>query len=46
VDDAVAAAGTHKFILAPGCTMPSFTPRRNLEFLREYTLRATGVAAK
>ena len=46
VDDAVAAAGTQKFILAPGCTMPSFTPRRNLEFLREYTLRATGVAAK
>lgn len=39
VDDALAAAGRQKLILAPGCTVPSFTPKRNLEFLREYTLR-------
>lgn len=37
VDNAWSAAGSQKFILAPGCTIPSFTPRRNLEFLREYT---------
>jgi uroporphyrinogen decarboxylase len=37
IDDAVAQAGRQKFILAPGCTIPSFTPKRSLQFLREYT---------
>ena len=37
VDDAIASAGRDKLILGPGCTIPSFTPRRNLAFLREYT---------
>jgi uroporphyrinogen decarboxylase len=37
VDDALAQAGPRKFILAPGCTIPSFTPKRSLRFLREYT---------
>jgi uroporphyrinogen decarboxylase len=37
VDDAIAQAGRKKFILAPGCTIPSFTPRRTLHFLRAYT---------
>lgn len=40
VDDALAHAGTRNFILAPGCTIPSFTPRRTLSFLRDYTRRA------
>ena len=39
VDAALSAAGRQKLILAPGCTIPSFTSKRNLEFLREYTLR-------
>jgi len=37
VDDALAQAGRRKFILAPGCTIPSFTPKRSLMFLRDYT---------
>jgi uroporphyrinogen decarboxylase len=37
VDDALAQAGRKNFILAPGCTIPSFTPRRTLRFLRDYT---------
>jgi uroporphyrinogen decarboxylase len=39
VDDAIAQAGRRKFILAPGCTIPSFTPKRSLAFLRDYTRR-------
>jgi uroporphyrinogen decarboxylase len=37
VDDAIAQAGRNKFILACGCTIPSFSPKRSLMFLREYT---------
>lgn len=37
IDDAFAQAGRRNFILAPGCTVPSFTPRRSLRCLREYT---------
>jgi uroporphyrinogen decarboxylase len=37
VDDALAQAGRRKFILAPGCTIASFTPKRSLTFLRDYT---------
>lgn len=37
VDDALAQAGRRKFILAPGCTIPSFSPKRSLAYLREYT---------
>lgn len=37
VDDAIAQAGRRKFILAPGCTIPSFSPKRSLAFLRDYT---------
>lgn len=37
VDDTVAQAGRNQLIIAPGCTMPSFTPARNLRFLRDYT---------
>ena len=37
VDDALAQAGRRKFILAPGCTIPSFSPKRSLTFLRDYT---------
>ena len=37
VNDALAQAGRSSFILAPGCTLPSFTPKRTLSFLREYT---------
>ena len=37
VDDALAQAGRRKFILAPGCTIPSFSPKRSLAFLRDYT---------
>lgn len=39
IDDAIAQAGRNKLILGPGCTIPSFTPRRTLAFLREYTRR-------
>jgi uroporphyrinogen decarboxylase len=39
IDDAIAQAGTQRFILAPGCTIPSFTPRRTLSFLRQHTRR-------
>jgi uroporphyrinogen decarboxylase len=38
VDDALRQAGRDRFILAPGCTVPSFTPQRLLRFLRDYTL--------
>jgi uroporphyrinogen decarboxylase len=37
IDDAFAQAGRRNFILAPGCTIPSFSPKRTLAFLREYT---------
>lgn len=37
IDDALAMAGRRNFILAPGCTIPSFTPARSLTFLRDYT---------
>jgi uroporphyrinogen decarboxylase len=37
LDDALAQAGRRKFILAPGCTLPSFSPKRSLAFLRDYT---------
>jgi uroporphyrinogen decarboxylase len=37
VDDAIAQAGRGNFVLAPGCTIPSFSPQRTLSFLREYT---------
>ena len=37
VDDALAQAGRRNFILAPGCTIPSFSPKRSLKFLRDYT---------
>lgn len=37
IDDAFAQAGRRKFILAPGCTIPSFSPKRLLTFLRDYT---------
>lgn len=37
LDAALAEAGRRKFILAPGCTLASFTPKRSLAFLREYT---------
>ena len=39
VEDAIAQAGREHFILAPGCTIPSFSPRRSLMFLRECALR-------
>ncbi|MEO8507546.1 MAG: uroporphyrinogen decarboxylase family protein [Betaproteobacteria bacterium] len=38
VDDALAQAGRERLILAPGCTLPSFSPQRTLQNLREYTL--------
>ncbi len=37
IDDALAQAGRERFILAPGCTIPSFTAKRSLDFLRTYT---------
>lgn len=37
IDDAIAQAGRRNFILACGCTIPSFSPKRTLDFLREYT---------
>jgi uroporphyrinogen decarboxylase len=37
IDDAFAQAGRRNFILAPGCTIPSFSPKRTLTFLRDYT---------
>ena len=37
VDDALAQAGRRNFILAPGCTLPSFSPKRSLAYLRDYT---------
>jgi uroporphyrinogen decarboxylase len=38
VDDALAQAGRRRFLLSPGCTVPSFTPQRTLRALRDYTL--------
>src|SRR5690606_14481632 len=37
VDDAIAQAGRERLLLSPGCTVPSFSPKRSLAFLREYT---------
>ena len=39
VDDAIAQAGREKIILAQGCTIPSFSPRRSLAFLRACVAR-------
>lgn len=39
IDDAFAQAGRERFILAPGCTLASFTPQRTLRHVRDYTLR-------
>ena len=39
IDAAVAEAGREKYILAPGCTIASFTPQRTLKFLREHSRR-------
>lgn len=36
IDDAVAQAGREGFILAPGCTLPSYSPERSLRFLRDH----------
>jgi len=41
IDDALAQAGRDRFILAPGCTVPSFSPQRLLRHLRDYTLAGT-----
>lgn len=37
VDDIITQVGRENLIIAPGCTIPSFTPKRNLDYLREYT---------
>jgi uroporphyrinogen decarboxylase len=37
IDDALAQAGRSGFILAPGCTVPSFSPQRLLRHLRDHT---------
>lgn len=37
VDDILSQAGRQRLIIAPGCTIPSFTSKRNLDYLREYT---------
>ncbi|MFA7669238.1 MAG: uroporphyrinogen decarboxylase family protein [Burkholderiaceae bacterium] len=37
IDDAIQQVGRQKLILGPGCTIPSFTSQRNLEYLRSYT---------
>lgn len=37
IDDAIGQAGSRGLIIAPGCTIPSFTPQRILSRLREYT---------
>lgn len=39
IDAAIADAGRERLILSPGCTIPSFTPKRSLEYVREYTKR-------
>ncbi len=39
IDDAIAQAGRDRLLLSPGCTVPSFTPKRSLAFLRDYTSR-------
>jgi len=38
IDDAVAQVGRKRFILAPGCTVPSFTSQRTLRCLRDHTI--------
>lgn len=45
VDDSLAVAGRDNFILAPGCTIASFTSQRNLRFLREYSRFPGGLPA-
>lgn len=37
IDDAIRQAGRQRFMLAPGCTVPSFTPQRTLRCLRDTT---------
>jgi uroporphyrinogen decarboxylase len=39
VDDAITQAGRERLLLSPGCTVPSFSPKRSLAFLRDYTRR-------
>lgn len=39
IDDSIRQAGKHGLIIAPGCTLPSFTPYRILSHLRAYTER-------
>lgn len=46
VDAAIAAAGKDKLILAPGCTIPSFTSERNLRYLRAYTRFPEGLPTR
>ena len=41
IDDAFNQVGRNNFILSPGCTLPSFSPKRSLEFLRNYTRAGT-----
>lgn len=45
IDDTLRVAGKDRLILAPGCTIPSFTPKRNLDFLRAYTRFENGLPA-
>lgn len=40
IDDALRQAGRQRLILAPGCTLPSFTPQRSLRCLRDATRSA------
>lgn len=37
VDDILEQVGRERLIIAPGCTIPSFTSMRNLDHLRKYT---------
>lgn len=46
VDDAIVRAGKDKLILAPGCTLASFTSQRNLQHLREHARFAHGLPAR
>ena len=36
IDDALAQVGRSRWIVAPGCTIPSFTPQRTLRCLRDH----------
>lgn len=39
IDDAFAQVGRARWIVAPGCTVPSFTPQRTLRCLRDHARR-------